>query len=395
MWALILAGRGVVGCAGNKEEGQTTSAQPDDSQPPAPPSGFDLVDSYQVAGELQTLFSADDSLWAISYFSGQYGVEERVDVQNLDSDKTIPSLPHADQRSYGWTGPLKIAGEDVIAAIYQSNTGYHSQDGTHHGIILFDTDGNLLADHDLYGALEARGPSASVVDPDTGRLYVLINNQGDVSSEYDTVDFGSSAIVEIAEPLSENSGYRLIPLASFKNASAMALKDGQLVVAAANNTLDDSSGTSFLVFVDPATDEINPVLNIPDGVGLNGNVPASTDGRHLFTGSNADGRSLALLSADDEVQEVDLPDGFQVYVANAQFVGSSLLFNVTQSYTETLLMDPDSGDHEVVQTTGPVQFGISPVLLSGNVYCDGASGTDISAEGLIYSQINCYQATWE
>ena len=384
------------GCNGGVEEEATPVPS---SEPTGEPTGLQYADSYLVAGEVQTLFSSGDDLWVISRFAGQYGSEARFELQRIvgDSYQIVASLPHADQRSYSWTGPVQIDGDEIIAALYTSNAAFSPQDGTHHGVIFFDNGGNLIADHDLYETHGVTGPSGFVVDPETQNIYVLVNNSGNVSAPDEVVDFGSSAIIEITDPYREDLNYRKIPLDGFKNASAIAFRNGRLIVAAAENTLDETADDGWLLqvdpsIVDPLSSPVENIIDIPKGVGMNGNAPASRDGDLVFTGNNeAEGRSLAVLSPDDVMTAYLLPDGFQSYVPGAQPVGSKFLFNVAQGFgVQTFLLDPDTDDVELLNDID-AQFGIGPVFVGAGTYCDAASGTDISSDGTLLSTITCYQ----
>lgn len=291
---------------------------------------------------------------------------------------------------------MQNGGEEIIASLYTSNAAFSPQDGTHHGVVFFDTDGNLIADHDLYGTHGVTGPSGFAVDPETGHVYVLVNNSTSVDSADDIVDFGSSAIIEITDPYRENPDYRKISLDGFKNASAIAFRDGKLVVAAANNTLDETGGDGKLLTIDPATEEFLNIVDLPMGVGINGNAPSSAGGELIFTGNNADGESLAVVDADDAVESYLVPSGFQSFVASAQSVGSLLFFNVTQGLeVKTALLDPETGTAEVLDEI-PANFGVGPVFVGAGTYCDGAAATSINNdEAVLSSTITCYQAVSE
>src|SRR3989338_7227366 len=170
MLPLILGAAGAAlllsSCASRKEEEETASSPSGDTSSSPKPTGLQYADSYTVDGELQTLFSADDSLWAISRFAGSYGVDERFDVHKITGNdyETVLSLPSPAQRSYSWTGPVQNGGEEIIASLYTSNAAFSPQDGTRHGVVFFDADGNLIADHDLYGTHGVTGPSGFAVD---------------------------------------------------------------------------------------------------------------------------------------------------------------------------------------------------------------------------------------
>ncbi len=374
---------------GTDQEGEETGG--DNTVETETPS-LTFYQDYSVEGELQTLFSSGDNLWAISRRAGSYGNPESESVYALSSDlalEKVTDLPDPEQRSYQWSLPFQHAGSNYVATLYASTEGYDGQDGTHHGVVVLDDAGNVLADHDLYTTTGNRGPSAVSFDETTGQLYVLMNNMSMTFDEEEVLDFGSSAIVQIPDFLSQTASYSVLTLDGFKNASSMGLRNGKLVVAAANNTLDADKGAAKILVVDPAGQTIDKVIDIPNGVGMNGPAPINQNGDLIFTGNNSQAQSIVLLNGSDQVVARTLPSGYQVYVANAEPVGSSLLFNVTQAgETSTLLLHDDGSSFELNKIEA--LFGISPVSIGGNTYCDGASGAGIMDDGTLLSSITCY-----
>lgn len=373
-----------------------TEEVPDDTGESSKPVHLEFFNSYSVAGETETLFSVENTVWSIGRFAGTYSSPAHFDLQKGGDNgfETIASLPEPDQRSYLWTKSVTIDGAPYIVSLYTSNSAFSPQDGTHHGVVILDTAGNLISDHDLYSSLGVTGPSAFAFDDSTQTLYVLVNNSAvTADSTLDAIDFGSSALVEIPDPLNWGAEPTFIPLDGFKNASAMALRDGKLVIAAANNTLDETDGDGKLLTVDPILGSITNILDLPQGVGINGIPEVAANGDIVFTGNNQDGNSMVTVSSDDSLVNFSVPSGFQQYVADATLVGSSLLFNSTQGYeTSTLLLMGEEG-YEVLNSI-PALFGVAPIALGGGVYCDAAAGTGISDDGsTLYSEVTCYQET--
>lgn len=412
MLPLIVAGLALVAGCGVKEfmDEESVSGEIPNTEPPVneteegsvdgtdeggeetSPSSLDFYRDYLIEGELQTLFSSGDNLWAISRKAGSYGNPETESVYALTSDSTleeIASLPSADQRSYQWSLPFQHEGSQYIASLYASTEGYDGQDGTHHGVVILDDAGNILADHDLYATTGNRGPSAVSFDETTAQLYVLMNNSSFTFNEEEVLDFGSSAVVAIPDFLSSDGSYPVLPLTGYKNASSMGLRNGKLVVAAANNTMDADDGLAKILVVDPTSQAIDKVIDIPNGVGMNGPAPRNPNGDLIFTGNNSEAQSIVLLDESDQVSSRTLPSGYQVYVANVAPVGSSLLFNVSQAgSTSTVLLNEDGSSVLLNQIDS--LFGISPVAIGGDTYCDGASGTGIEGDGTLLSSISCY-----
>lgn len=367
----------------------------DDTGEASEPVHLEYFNSYSVEGETQTLFSVENNVWSIGRFAGSYSNPAHFDLQKVTDNgfETIASLPEPDQRSYLWTKSVEIDGDPYIVSLYTSNSAFSPQDGTHHGVVILDTAGNLVCDHDLYSSLGVTGPSAFAFDDSTQTFYVLVNNSATTAeSTLDTIDFGSSALVEFSDPLNQGDLPTLIPLDGFKNASAMALRKDKLVIAAANNTMDETDGDGKLLTVDPASGSITNILDLPKGVGINGNPALTADGTFVLTGNNQEGNSIVAVDGNDSLSSFSVPSGFQQYVADAQLVGGSLLFNSTEGYETTTLFMGEEG-HEVLNQT-PALFGVAPVSIGGGIYCDAASGAGISDDGTtLYSEITCYQET--
>lgn len=372
--------------------------------PSGPPSRYEEV---TVTGMIDTLIPAPDACYAVTLVSGTFETPPAARLVRVspDGSQTVVAGTLPTDRNYG---PGTVLADGAVALAYQSTSGFQGQNGLAHGVFVFDENGNRLADHDLR-ALGITRPSA-VLENET-ELLVLANN----GSSDERVTFGDSSLVIIDHPESTSSAMTPMTLGGYKNAGAMALASGKLLIAAADS-LETAGNAARFLSVDPQTGAIlsvNDDLGLPQGVGVNGNAPLGAEG-FLFTGvaMNGSGEAMAIVSPDARsVRPIALPseiaatqvgtgyfagERMPTFVQGGVFTPGGVMFGINRSVTgsagipelraETYYYDLNAKETVSLDST-PADFEVAPMEYAPGAYCEAASGTGLDDEGNFTSTI--------
>lgn len=406
------------------EEGEAEAEAESESETEAaaavPPTQFQSV---TIEGALQSLTAGENGCYAVTNRPGYFDVDAgesvlpsaRVyEIQDNGAVTELAELPEVVQRSYG-SGIRSQSG--VLGVTYQSTAGWQGQDGTHHGVVVLSSPGELAADHDLH-AIGLTRPGTVL---ERGGSWIVVGNDGSATLGADQVaSFGAVAVTVISDPAEEGSASEPVSYSGFTNGAAAAMGDSNLHIAAIGDGYHLASAiTSDLLVVDPDSLKLIEVREgLVRGVGMNGAAPIE-NGQILFTGAAADrsGRAINLVNVEEgTVSTVTLPGeiatteygggAFQgsqpTFVQGAVFVdGGGFLLNINQRssdgdvsadgnpvmQTQTYFYDSNSGEFARLSTVD-AQYPIAPVEYGEGKFCSGANGTVVDeATGNVNSEV--------
>lgn len=322
----------------------------------------------KVPGSIDSIFASPNGCYAIA------SDEDGYSLFNAHTDgtlKKISSLPGAGQRNYGYAQALS---NGFIATTYQSTRGFAGQDGTHHGLLLVDVHGQLIADYNLtpYGSTR---PSALLEEG--GRLLVLFNNCGTEMDAQGLVACEKSAEIYALPMLTDATpDIEKHTITGLKNSGAMALNaNRELVIAEAGNYLGNPDGTSRVLTVDLQSFEVTKHAPSLNGLGLNGQAPVDEQGNILFTGQVGSGESLGVFDGVN-VTPYTLPDNVaQKYLSGAVFVGSDVAFNVTDGgQVLNYLFNPQTNQAVSFGDAVSAKYNVGFVERTQDSFCSAAVG---------------------
>ena len=378
-----------------------------------------------VQGELQALIAGENGCYAVTARAGYFDVDtgsavpQAVVLRHVGDNGVVGAalpLPEASRRSYGVGTRLS---ED-IALPYASTLAptWPDQDGTAHGVIVLDSAGAVLADHDL----AARGlvyPSAVLEE---GAGFVVIGSAGATSNPGNRIAFNAAAALRVLDRRDVDSVSVARAYNGFRNGGAGAIVGGQVLISAPDNSFAlESDARSTLLVVDQETLALTEG-GVRDGalvrgVGLNGRASVQ-DGRVLFTGAAADlsGRAINLVDATtlevtaiqlpDEIATTDVPGGEfagrqPTFVQGRFLTGGAVLLNLQQPATgssvptvmesRTYFYNPDGGSFDLLNATRS-DFPIPPAEYGEGLYCTGESGTGVDEDGNKQSEVRFWSA---
>lgn len=275
---------------------------------------FSLTGTESIQGTIQTLFSVSgQGFWAVNYQPGTWDDGEKIpssfQLGQVDENgfESSIELPNAENRSYG----RAIANSDgsLIAIPYSSTEGIEGQDGTEHGVLVYDLNSQNYIDHDL-ASLGLTGVS-SVMFGSYGQLLVLTTNQniqaqgGDL---FKKVTFDGASSLAIFQNPSKTTEPQIIDLPDAVNAQSMGFVNESTLAVFATESLGDLENETTVSYVDLDSRNVKFGDYIgQSGLATNGPLPMLGNGAFVVTGLSADGEALGTYGFQSGLTVYSLP----------------------------------------------------------------------------------------
>ncbi len=345
----------------------------------------------QINGVIDTLFPSIHGCYAIANTGNSF---ELVEAKPDGTSQIINNaLPGFGQRNYGNS---LLLSNGLIAATYQS-TAFNGQSGTHHGLVLLQSNGTPIADYTLFNSHGATRPSALLEQG--GQLMVLFNNcETGINNSGQVQCLNSASIYTLPTTPEMSPEINKHDLPGLTNAGAMALRtkpDGsqELIIAAAGDYNINPDGQSVVVSINPTDFSLNKKYESIKGLGLNGNASVDINGNVLFTGQAGTGESIAKFDGQG-LLTYTLPAGLsQKYVSGGAYAGLDVLFNITDfsngaGHVFSYKLNTQTQETSQLGDAIIADFGLPFVARTQDTYCSGATGTAIDNEGNKKSQVD-------